>query len=235
LTTHTGIAEKILLATKQSEFRRKLEAEQNLLALEDLSNDFIEECICKQMPLVQVLRLLCLQSLTNGGIKQKQHEFFKREILQTYGYEYLFTMDNLEKLGLFKKNDSKSSYSTLKKSMNLIIEDIDENKPTDIAFVYSGYAPISVRLVEWACQPGGWKSKEEVLKLLPGPVVEEIQSQSESKNINSLFVYFIGGITYAEVAALRWLSKNGVCGEVMIATTKFENGTTLLNSIIEKN
>lgn len=45
-------------------------------------DDHIEECINKQEPLVKVLRLLCLSSLVNNGLKPKQLEFFKREILQ---------------------------------------------------------------------------------------------------------------------------------------------------------
>lgn len=44
--------------------------------------EYIEEMINKQKPLVQVLRLLCLMSLAQGGLKQKLFDHFEREIVQ---------------------------------------------------------------------------------------------------------------------------------------------------------
>jgi hypothetical protein len=44
--------------------------------------EYIEECMNRQEPLHKVLRLLCLVSLTQNGIKAKQFEFFRKEILQ---------------------------------------------------------------------------------------------------------------------------------------------------------
>ena len=46
--------------------------------------------------------------------------------------------------------------------------------PNDISYVYSGYAPLSVRLTQVLARPG-WRSIEEVLKMLPGPHFEERQ------------------------------------------------------------
>jgi len=119
----------------------------------EASEQYIEECIAKQDPLVKVLRLLCLYSLTTGGLKEKQYQLFSREIIQTYGYQYMFTMDNLAHLGMLKKQDNKgSTFPRLRKDIRLIVEDIDEQHPKDIAYVYSGYAPLTVRLVELAGQ-----------------------------------------------------------------------------------
>jgi hypothetical protein len=53
-----------------------------LLAGNDIGTDYLEECINKQDPIEKILRLLCLTSVTNNGIKQKQYEFLKREIIQ---------------------------------------------------------------------------------------------------------------------------------------------------------
>jgi hypothetical protein len=44
--------------------------------------------------------MICLQSVINGGLKQKLFDFYRREILQTYGFEHILTLDNLEKAGL---------------------------------------------------------------------------------------------------------------------------------------
>jgi hypothetical protein len=62
--------------------------------------EYIEECINRQEPVVKVLRLLCLFSLTNNGIKEKTFNFIRREILQAYGYGYLFALEKLQKLGM---------------------------------------------------------------------------------------------------------------------------------------
>lgn len=68
----------------------------------DKVHPFIEDCIAKKCPILQVLRLLCLQSLTNSGLKQKVLEYYKREILYTYGFKYILTLNNLEKCGLLQ-------------------------------------------------------------------------------------------------------------------------------------
>jgi len=40
--------------------------------------------------------------------------------------------------------------------------------------VYSGYAPLSVRLIQYLARPG-WRSITEVLNILPGPTFDEVQ------------------------------------------------------------
>lgn len=52
---------------------------------------------------------------------------------------------------------SKFPYTSLRKSLRLLIEDPDplEELENDISYVYSGYAPISVRLVQCVAQKGG--------------------------------------------------------------------------------
>lgn len=49
-------------------------------------------------------------------------------------------------------------------------------------------------------------------------------------------VVFIGGVTYAEVSALRFLSHKGlVNADFLIATTKMVTGSTLLGPLIAKS
>lgn len=48
-------------------------------------------------------------------------------------------------------------------------------------------------------------------------------------------VFFLGGVTYAEIAALRFLSQMEDGGmEYVIATTKLINGTTWIKSLMDK-
>jgi len=245
LRIHTNIAEKILKYTKEPEFRQRLEAEQSLLAGTDpdASQNYIEECINKKEPLVKVLRLLMLFSLTSGGVKPKQLEFFKREIIQTYGFEYIFTLNNLEKIGLIRKNEGKASFPFLRKALRLIVEEIDEGNPSDIAYVYSGYAPLSCRLIQQAIRPGGWKSLDELMRMLPGPTFEEVQqlpsaviagAPAASSSGPVTLVFYIGGCTFTEIAALRFLSQMEQSNtQFIVATTKLINGNSITDTLFE--
>ncbi|KAI8970174.1 Sec1-like protein [Mycotypha africana] len=157
LKIHTGIAEEIISHTVTDEFNRVLEVQQNVVAGIDSIKEaeYIEEMIDKQKPLVQVLRLLCLISLTQGGLKQKNFDHFEREIVQTYGYEHIETLHRLTKLGLWIKKTNttpRSTFAQCRRSLRLIVDDVNELHPNDISYVYSGYAPMSIRLVQAAMQ-----------------------------------------------------------------------------------
>ncbi|KAG9304488.1 hypothetical protein G9A89_020052 [Geosiphon pyriformis] len=276
LRTHTGIAEEITAHTVTPEFNKALEVQQNLVAGIDIitQNDYIEEMIDRQLPLVQVLRLLCLQSLVNGGLRQKSFEFFKKEILQTYGFEHLQSLLNLERLNLFiKQVSTRNSYPSIRKALRLIVDEVDEQNPQDIAYVYSGYAPLSVRLVQCIIKGpnvvvnnpltaigtsftnagsslgllrnNGWKGYEEILRLLPGKTFDEVQRLEDGavrakrllpgQQPRVTIIFFLGGCTYTEVAAIRHLAQHEEGHrEFIIATTQLINGNSLLNSLLQK-
>ncbi|KAI8974973.1 Sec1-like protein [Pilobolus umbonatus] len=163
LAIHTGITEELMGYTVTDEFNRMLEVQQNVVAGIDGNKDleYIEEMINKQKPLVHVLRLLCLMSLSQGGLKPKLYDHFEREIVQTYGYEHIETIHRLEKLGLWQTRTnaaSRSNFSQCRKLLRLILDDVNEAHPNDIAYVYSGYAPLSIRLVQSAMQKLGQSS-----------------------------------------------------------------------------
>uniref|UniRef100_A0A3P9BXI0 VPS33A core subunit of CORVET and HOPS complexes n=2 Tax=Haplochromini TaxID=319058 RepID=A0A3P9BXI0_9CICH len=205
-------------------------------------NTYIEDCIAQKDPLIKILRLVCMQSVCNNGLKHKVMDYYKREILQTYGYEHILTLNNLEKAGLLKpQTGSRNNYPTIRKTLKLWMEDANEQNPNDISYVYSGYSPLSIRLTQILARPG-WRSIEEVLKMLPGPHFEERQQlpsglhkkRQQGENRTTL-VFFLGGVTYAEIAALRFLSQVEDSGmEYVIATTKLINGTTWIKSLMDR-
>ena len=82
---------------------------------------------------------------------------------------------------------------------------------------------MSVRLIQYCSKPG-WKSIIDSLDLLPGPSFEEYQNLSRNKNkldttkklpqnngTKRTLVVFVGGCTYAEISALRFLSQQVRC------------------------
>ncbi|KAI8908166.1 Sec1-like protein [Powellomyces hirtus] len=267
LRLHTGIAEKLTTYTQDREFNQALEVQQNFVAgIANKSHiEYVETLIDKQAPLTQTLRLLSLHSMIEGGMKTKYYDAVRRDIVQTYGHIHMLTLQNLAKVGLFRKQEvsSRHNYPQIRKSMRLIVDDVNEHQPNDISYVYSGYAPLSVRLVQAACQktlgagttppnPGpagisshniGWKGWEEPLKLIPGPMFEEIQKTRDrtafaknSKDKSSVtLVVFLGGCTFTEVSALRFLSQQDEGRrEFVIATTNMINGNSMIRSLMEK-
>ncbi|KAH7533130.1 hypothetical protein FEM48_Zijuj04G0097700 [Ziziphus jujuba var. spinosa] len=153
-----------------------------------------------------------------------------RELLHSYGFEHVGTLNNLEKAGLLKKQESKSNWPTVKRALQLVVEDTDTANPSDISYVFSGYAPLSIRLVQHAVR-SGWRPIEEILKLLPGPHSDKKRGRfSSSPSLDTLqgasasmdkvadgrrslvLVVFVGGVTFAEIAALRYL-----CSQILVA------------------
>lgn len=260
LKIHTGLAEEIMKYTRTEEFSRLLEVQQNLAAGADPSSQFdvIEELIARDTPLPQILRLVCIYSCISGGIKAKEFDQFRRLILEGYGYQHLLTLNNLEKLQLFLSRSSpmagmipmagsgaptgtKTNYTYLRKQLRLIVDEVNEHDPNDIAYVYSGYAPLSIRLVQCILQKQyllsitrgngntgagvvggsgapGWRGFDEAVKHARGPAFDELQ-KGEDKAVKArallsgggdkktVFVVFVGGVTFTEIAALRFIAK----------------------------
>ncbi len=272
LTHHIHLAELIKHTTMQSEFRQRWQIERSIVESESCF-DVIEDLIASQYNVWRVLRLLCLHSLTNGGIKTNKLDALKREVVQTYGYEFVFLLQNLESIGLLRKKDtlwdtaSSSSFVTMRKHLQLIQADVDPLDPDDVSYVSSGFAPISARIIQTAMK--GWNGKEDALKEIPGRGIDVVQKyppeeyntalkrnigaplgvwakqfkmnedECTDKDANSnkkkkpvLLVYFVGGITYAEIAALRFMSKRSSFPfSIICCTTKIINGTSFLQSL----
>ena len=134
--------------------------------------------------MLQILRLICLQSAANSGLKPRVLEHYKREIIHAYGFQHMITLHNLEACGLLRLQQSNRPFTVIRRALNLTVDDVNEITPTDISYVHSIYAPLSVRLIQWAAKPG-WKQISDVLNLIPGHLVQE--TQPISIDLRSLF------------------------------------------------
>ncbi|KAJ6357971.1 hypothetical protein OIU78_005744 [Salix suchowensis] len=254
-TRHINLAQHLSTFTSKHSFLSRLDMEQTLIEAQsyDICLDYIDELIHKQEPLVSVLRLLIIFSITNSGLPKKNFDHLRRELLHSYGFEHIAMLNNLEKAGLLKKQENKSNWLTIKRALQLVVEDTDTANPNDIAYVFSGYAPLSIRLVQQAVR-AGWRPMEEILKLLPGPHSETKRGGfSSSPSFDTLhgasaavdrvadgrrslvLVVFIGGVTFAEISALRFLSaQETMTYDLIIGTTKIVSGNTLTETYMEK-
>ncbi|XAR54464.1 hypothetical protein NMG60_11029606 [Bertholletia excelsa] len=256
MTRHINLAQYLSTFTSKPSFLGRLDMEHTLVEAQsyDICFEYIEEMIHKQEPLVNVLRLLILFSVTNAGLPKKNFDYLRREILHSYGFEHMATLNNLEKAGLLRKQESKSNWLTIKRALQLVVDDTDTANPNDISYVFSGYAPLSIRLVQHAVR-SGWRPVEEILKLLPGPHSETKRSGFASSpsydaltgtiphmdnkvgdgRRSQVLVVFIGGVTFAEISALRYLSaQEGMAYDLVVGTTKIVSGSTLTETFIEK-
>ena len=250
LANHTTIAGLIKDHISEYDFLDELSCEQDFMMCVDLDkpNEFIEGMICKQKPIEKVLRLICMQSAAGNGLKQKVLDGYKKEIVHSYGIEALLMMSKLEKAGLMRAQSGSRSYNILRKTLNLTVEDFQEVAPTDISYVHSFYAPLSIRMIEHSLKPLGWSGLNDIISCIPEPSFEDYQmtnlsstgrrdsltseiSQSDIPKV--ILVFFVGGCTFAEISALRFLSQqeeNNV--EFVIATTKIINKNSFLANII---
>ncbi|CCU76222.1 vacuolar protein sorting 33A-like protein, partial [Blumeria hordei DH14] len=215
-------------------------------------------------------------------------EDFKKMILHAYGYQHILTLSALEKAQLLLSRSSplavmipmsgsnssvgtKTNYTYLRKALRLIVDEVNESDPDDVAYVYSGYAPLSVRLIQSILQkqhlsslaresgisgtvtpklgtmPQKSTGFEEAIKHIRGETFDEIQKfgskvalarEMFTSNVEKkvVFVVFLGGITYAEIAALRFICrKEETRKKIVVCTTSIISGGTMMDMAIEKN
>ena len=212
--------------------------EQTLLLGESSSTIFesIEDEIAQKGDLYKIIRILCIYSLINGGIKNKIFDQLRRDILNIYGFQEIFFLNNLEKMKMLKSYDSSNLfYYDINKRLKLIDDSVDLNNPNDAAYSFSGYCPILVRLIEKAISKG-WNSIKDVLKKLSTDFEypndeQEILNNNDNKEKKYILLVFIGGITYGELASIRYLNNKLNDKKFIVLTTGMINSKKIFNSL----
>lgn len=211
---------------------------------------YYDDYISEKKDLYKILNLMILESLTQGGIKN--YESLKKDILTIYGYQNIFLFRNLETLGWIKEKDKislkklfTSNFHQIVEKLNLINRDFKLGTTDDISYVSKGYCPISLKLVEKVGE-NGWSEIKEGLQLIPGETVfpnNEYEISNPSEKVNTIFVVFLGGVTYAEIEGIRYLNRkykqiydnstedNKTRKQFIIVTTQILSSKKLYNSL----
>ena len=199
------------------EHMRFIQKEQILLsgdAPQDLHN-YYDEILCEQKDLISLIKLMIIESLTQNGVQGYQK--LKREILNIYGFQKIFLFRDLEMLGWLKekqiikniKNITNLTYANIYEKMNLFNENNRPMEIKDCSYVLSGYCPLGLKIIESAIY-GRWSTIIDTLKKIPGatsyPSDETVISRPK-KDKNIMFIIFIGGVTYTEIEAIRFLNR----------------------------
>ncbi|KAL4464744.1 hypothetical protein ABPG74_011305 [Tetrahymena malaccensis] len=235
---HVNLQCSIVEKMRTIEFYKDLMIEQSTILGVSSSQalEYIEMIIGLGAPLEKALRLLCLQSLVDKGIKPKQFDDIRKEIVHEYGFRHLITMMRLSQIGILNKQDgSKNYWPKLKENLKLVDDEVVIDNPQDPAYAFSGYCPLTVRLVEHALKRQSWKHIAEYIKNVPGKQdFPEPSKYSKLQNKSAILVYFIGGVTYGEISAIRLLSKI-TRREIVVATTHITNSKKLIQSVMKND
>lgn len=280
LQTHSNLAHEIYSKVKNLTFDRKIDKEIAMVGTSENCEDFVEASIAKATTYAKAARLLCLLSQTRS-VYPKRLNFFQNEIVQSFGYEYLFALENLRKTGAIVDPNRRCNWTTLRRRLGLFRTsyplkcsgcqaalDVPYNQTRtvcstcgaridtrdtvpDTGYLYQGYQPLSTKLVELATAEGTWARVKDILELLPGPTEEfrqEMKSRTSAQDRKTLqermrdqkdarkpitLVMFVGGVTYAEISALRKLGKLQN-REYMVACTHLTNGDELVQAMAER-
>ena len=173
---------------------------------------YYEDYISDKRDLNKILKLMVIESLTQDGIKN--YNDIKRDILNIYGYQNIFLFRDLERLGWLKektyiKNIMEMNYEQLCEKLQLVNMNYNEKKVEDCSFVMSGFCPISLKLIEKAVE-GKWTKIQDIIKKLPGETTfpfDETEIAKPNKEVNTIFLVFIGGVTYTEIGGVRFLNR----------------------------
>jgi len=141
---------------------------------------------------------------------------------------------------------------TMQEKENSIVNDPSMLGMYDINIIGNGYAPLSTRLIEAATKPNGWKGILNDIEQLPGKMYEEkffkdinniqtnaqsISNYNDSSNFNqqkTVLVFYVGGVTYSEISAIRMLeNRPNSSWKFIIGTTNIANGNRLVNAFID--
>mmetsp|Transcript_24321 Transcript_24321/g.72126 ORF Transcript_24321/g.72126 Transcript_24321/m.72126 type:complete len:340 (+) Transcript_24321:844-1863(+) len=177
LSLHVSLAERLQRHTAAPAFHARIAAEQEALANAGATADAeaaLDGAIGRAEPLPSVLRLACLHSILASGLKEKKLAALHAEVLSEYGYSAAsLSLNALHKVGLLRRHDARSGWPSLRKALDLVADDVPEveglsDLPSALSYYYSGYCPLSTRLVGWMlARAPHWSSRAEALGRRP--------------------------------------------------------------------
>ncbi|XP_039349006.1 vacuolar protein sorting-associated protein 33B isoform X2 [Mauremys reevesii] len=214
LSLHIGACESIMKKKTKQDFQELLKTEHSLLEGFDIreSTSYIEEHIDRQVSPSESLRLMCLLSVTENG----------------------------KLTDAFNSLARKSNFRGISKKLGLIPHvdgEYNLKLPRDMAYVFSGaYVPLSCKIIEQVLERKGWLGLEEVVRLLNGnefaptePVMEENPAWEAQRVILAVF---LGGCTFSEISALRFLGKEKGYKFIFL-TTAITSSARLMDAMLE--
>ncbi|KAK1327830.1 hypothetical protein QTO34_012738 [Cnephaeus nilssonii] len=140
----------------------------------------------------------------------------------------------------FSSLAKRSNFRAISKKLNLIPRvdgEYDLKVPRDMAYVFSGaYVPLSCRVIEQVLERRSWQGLDEVLRLLncselafTGGTKDD---KAPSESLRLILVVFLGGCTFSEISALRFLGREKGYRFIFL-TTAVTNSARLMEAMSE--
>lgn len=251
LLIHVGAFESIISKKHKSDFSTQLSFEAKIINNENYKQtiDFLEDLMCQQVPKIVPLSLLCLLSQTLDGLSLKDYNSLRRQFVQAYGHKHLCTFSKLEKAGLLLGREranrvvgnaafSSSKFEAMCRKLDLVPrKKVALGDMQDASYVFNGvYTPALCKLVHSVL---GGKINLESLAPAFGPKISLTKDVmcgnallESAKSPRTKLIYFVGGVTYAEISALRLINKVHFPEQnFVIAATHVINKEKLIASI----
>lgn len=117
LTHHINLAFHINNQMKQLDYQHCYGLEQTIILGEDLKTiqSILENKMSKQYNRDKILRLMCLFSITQSGLKTDLLDSLRRFYIMNYGYSELITLMALQESRLLRPKDKKFDWNKIKK------------------------------------------------------------------------------------------------------------------------
>ncbi|KAI6651228.1 Vacuolar protein sorting-associated protein 33B-like isoform X1 [Oopsacas minuta] len=232
--------------------QKLLSLEHALLSREQLDEKalvkFFESLLSFQVSWKDILRLLCLYSLLNPAPTKERIKILnhiEKQFIRAHGCGHINTILNLQELGLLNPQDEYVHMCQMGiKKLGLIpkvhkTDSVDLSNPIDTSFVFGGaYKPLSCTIIENFLKQGNWKLGSELLASIKFRITTNLISKSKclapeksGKMAHKQYlVFFLGGCSYSEVNAIRFLG-NQLGIEIGIATTSILNRDSIFQSL----
>lgn len=242
---HTCVAKNAGKSSQNPMFRKRISIEKYIMKKINDKDvfEYIQELINRKGSFILVLRLLCLYSIANGGIKSKDYDNFKEKMMLSFGVcETVSAFLSLYKCGLLcKSKDKAKEVFPLWQKYEMGYTGSDNTNSNDmesISQLYGGYIPPIVRLIEMYLTLENGRSSASFLAALRdfSPVVHhKIPSFAHTGhgvgNSSTTVVFVVGGVTSVEVSGMRVLCQKKSNLPVLAFSTEHLSGTRIMNSL----
>uniref|UniRef100_A0AAR2JMQ6 Vacuolar protein sorting-associated protein 33B n=1 Tax=Pygocentrus nattereri TaxID=42514 RepID=A0AAR2JMQ6_PYGNA len=252
LSLHIGASECIMKKKTKQDFQELLKTEHSLLEGFEVREciSFIEEHINRQISMIDSLRLLCLLSITENGESYKT---------SSYGIEHLLTFANLKQIGLLVEQQPGETLTVMESKVGKLVNDKTAGKiqanlhditeaSISLTLAHTSYSPSLLETLGLVHQ---YLLKfflniilEKVLRKKPHQIhdvffncshlcaVQRAKIKTDPQRI--ILVMFLGGCTYSEISALRFLGREKGY-KFIVLTTAITNSARLLEALLDNH
>ncbi|EPQ15310.1 Vacuolar protein sorting-associated protein 33B [Myotis brandtii] len=213
LSLHIGACESIMKKKTKQDFQELIKTEHALLegfSIRD-STSYIEEHIDRQVSPIESLRLMCLLSITENGLIPKDYRSLKTQYLQVRPEECIFKCVDFSKRGVGERVGEKDR----------------EKHRFVVSLIYASTGKITDAFSSLA-KRSNFRAISKKLNLVCGTKDDKAPSES----LRLILVVFLGGCTFSEISALRFLGREKGFRFIFL-TTAVTNSARLMEAMSE--